>query len=65
MFGRKKIEAQVNLYKDGRATVKAQNVLDVTKMYHACRRVLESEGVNLDKVNELMYAVHLEGENDE
>lgn len=60
MFG-KKIEAKVILYNDGHAKVKA-GLFGVVKMYLACKRVLEREGVDMEKVNELMYAVHIEGE---
>lgn len=60
MFG-KKIEAKVILYKDGRVEVK-RNLFDTAKMYLACKRVLERKGVKAEKVNELMHAVHIEGE---
>lgn len=60
MFG-KKIEAKVILYNDGHAKVKA-DLIGAAKMYLACKRVLEREGVNVEKVNELMHAVHIKGE---
>ena len=60
MFG-KKIEAKVILYNDGHAKVNA-DLFGVAKMYLACKRILEREGVNMEKVNEQMHYVHFEGE---